>query len=90
MNRLRLASAAILTAAGIAAAGFASVPALAAPAALPSECTVSNAIDVTCTYTTQGETVFTVPDGVTGFTVTAVGAQGGASSTAGDPGGGRG
>ena len=48
MNRLRLASATILTAAGITAAGFASVPALAAPAALPSECTVSNAIDVTC------------------------------------------
>lgn len=90
MNRLRLASAAILTAAGITATGFASVPALAAPAALPSECTVSNAVNVTCTYTTQGETVFTVPDGVTGFTVTAVGAQGGAGLTAGDPGGGLG
>ena len=90
MNRLRLASAVILSAAGIMAAGFASVPALAAPAALPSECTVSNVVDVTCTYTTQGETVFTVPDGVSSFTVTAVGAQGGASFTAGDPGGGLG
>jgi hypothetical protein len=49
------------------------IPAQAAPAP-PAGCTGNGT--VTCTYTAQGETQFTVPPGVTSINATAVGAQG--------------
>lgn len=49
-----------------------------AAAALPSACSQSApGATVTCTYSTVGETTFTVPSGVTQLTVTAIGAPGG-------------
>jgi hypothetical protein len=48
---------------------------------------VALAGSVTVRYTTQGESKFTVPPGVTSITATAIGAQGGADFGAGDPGG---
>jgi hypothetical protein len=48
--------------------------ALAQP--LPSQCAQSGTIE-TCTFTAQGETLFTVPQNVSSITATAVGASGG-------------
>src|SRR5581483_3295904 len=45
--------------------------------ALPSVCSHSSSIDVTCTYTSAGSYSFTVPRKVGSLEVTAVGAAGG-------------
>jgi hypothetical protein len=83
---VRIAVGAIV-AAGI---GAGSVPALAAPAVtgrplapaapatLPSQCAQSASTD-TCTFTTKGETQFTVPQNLTSIQVTVVGGHGGSS-----------
>ena len=62
------------------------VPAQAAPAALPAGCTAASGT-VTCTYTANGQTQFTVPPGVSSLTATVVGAQGGADFGLSQPGG---
>jgi hypothetical protein len=84
---------AALTIAGLGGA----IPALAAPvsgarpvavaadAALPAQCTQSGSTD-TCTFTTRGETEFTVPPNVGSIQVTSVGGHGG-TSLSGTPGG---
>jgi Putative Ig domain/IPT/TIG domain len=71
---LLLAGTLALVAAAVAAG---TVPARAGgdAAALPSGCTAASGT-VTCTYTAQGETQFTVPAGVTSLMATVVGAGG--------------
>ena len=58
----------------------------AASAALPSNCAQSG-ITVTCTFTAQGESQFTVPFGVSSITATTVGAQGRPDNVTATPGG---
>ncbi len=68
------------------AAGFVLDPAALAAPDLPAACSQSGTT-VTCTYTSQGESQFDVPTGITSVTATAVGAQGGADFGSGTPGG---
>ena len=57
-----------------------------AVAGLPSNCAQSG-ITVTCTFTAQGESQFTVPFGVSSITATTVGAQGRPDNVTATPGG---
>ena len=66
-----------LLGAASAAAVVAGLTALPAAAALPANCSLSGTI-VTCTYTTVGESTFTVPAGVSDVEVIATGGAGGA------------
>jgi Glycine rich protein/HYR domain len=79
---------ALVTGTGVTAALAVALPgaALAAPAALPANCTQSGPT-ITCTFGYTGaEQTFTVPSGITSVNVTAIGAAGGADFN-GDPGG---
>ena len=71
---------------GAAALLAVAVPAQADPAALPAGCTAASGT-VTCTYTANGQTQFTVPPGVSSLTATVVGAQGGTDFGLSQPGG---
>ena len=70
----------------LAVAGIGAGMADAASAALPSNCAQSG-ITVTCTFTAQGESQFTVPFGVSSITATTVGAQGRPDNVTATPGG---
>jgi len=79
---------ALVTGTGVTAALAVALPgaALAAPAALPANCTQSGPT-ITCTFGYTGaEQTFTVPSGITSVNVTAIGAAGGAD-LGGHPGG---
>ena len=89
VRRVSALLASTVTVAGLGVSGLTwAVPAQAASAAvaaLPSQCTQSGSTD-TCTFTTKGETEFTVPQNVSSIAVTTVGGHGG-TSLSGTPGG---
>ena len=78
VRRVGLMLTGVLAFCGLAFAGTA--------AALPAGCTQGGPT-ATCTYTSQGETAFVVPAGVTSITATVVGAQGQPDSFGGASGG---
>src|SRR5437773_11057902 len=68
-------------AAGLAALGLAAIPLVSIPASAAGVCGATGVLSTdghTCTYTTAGEDLFTVPPGVMTLTVVAVGARGAA------------
>jgi hypothetical protein len=75
----------VVLVAALAITGALSWMAGTAAAALPSQCSQAGTVD-TCTFTTSGETAFTVPQNVNSIAATVVGKQGG-SSLSGTPGG---
>ena len=89
VRRVSALLASTVTVAGLGVSGLTwAVPAQAVPAAvaaLPSQCAQSGTTD-TCTFTTKGETEFTVPQNVSSIAVTTVGGHGG-TSLSGTPGG---